>query len=127
MRSDPGELLSATCGLGLLVCMFAFAWYSGNSNRQTQPVGAKHPNAWGLYDMLGNVWEWTADWFDKDYYKQQVSKDPQGPASSPQNYKVVRGGAWLGDLSWLRFSAKRVGPTNAGNYDFGFRCAGELR
>ncbi len=65
----------------------AIAWYAGNSSTrnsggQTHPVGSKASNAWNLYDMLGNVNQWIADWFGEKYYGQQESTDPQGPAYS---------------------------------------------
>jgi formylglycine-generating enzyme required for sulfatase activity len=68
----------------------AVAWYDGNSGSTTHPVGQKRPNAWGLYDMLGNVWEWTNDWYG-DYPGGTVS-DPVGPASGES--RVNRGGNW---------------------------------
>jgi formylglycine-generating enzyme required for sulfatase activity len=55
-----------------------YAWYDANSGKQTHPVGEKEPNAWGLHDMLGNVWEWCWDWYDADYYKKSPAEDPLG-------------------------------------------------
>lgn len=69
-----------------------YAWYQSNSGRSTQPVGQKHPNAFGLYDMHGNVWEWCADWYERDYYSKSPRDDPNGPASDVS--RVCRGGAW---------------------------------
>ena len=58
-----------------------YAWYSDNSNSKTHPVGEKKPNAWGLYDMHGNGWEWCQDWYDGGYYENSPGTDPQGPNS----------------------------------------------
>ena len=58
----------------------------------TAPVGSLAPNAFGLYDMLGNAWEWTADWHDELYYVQSPANDPPGPASG--SVRVRRGGSW---------------------------------
>jgi formylglycine-generating enzyme required for sulfatase activity len=71
----------------------AVAWYSENSGSQTHAVGQKQANGWGLYDMLGNVWEWCADWNDSEYYGKSPSVDPPGPASGTT--RVLRGGAWF--------------------------------
>ena len=69
-----------------------YAWYGANSGNQTHPVGEKKPNAWGLYDMHGNVWEWCADWSDFSYYAHSPTDDPTGPTSGWK--RVVRGGCW---------------------------------
>ena len=72
------------------------AWYRENSGQQTQPVGKKHPNKFGLYDMHGNVWEWCWDGWDEDYYKlfsmHKPVVDPLGPSLA--TFRVVRGGGW---------------------------------
>ena len=57
-----------------------YAWHWENSGKKIHPVGLKKPNAYGLYDMHGNVLEWTADWYDDDYYARSPAVDPQGPA-----------------------------------------------
>lgn len=70
------------------------AWYDGNSSSKTHPVGEKAPNSWGLYDVLGNVWEWVYDWYDSGYYSSCSSgcTDPVGPSSG--SLRVIRGGGW---------------------------------
>jgi formylglycine-generating enzyme required for sulfatase activity len=71
-----------------------FGWFSANSSGQTQPVGRKRPNAWGLHDMHGNVWEWCQDWWDD--YPQGDAVDPQGPPAGFMGARVFRGGCWRG-------------------------------
>jgi formylglycine-generating enzyme required for sulfatase activity len=69
-----------------------YAWYEKNSGDTTHPVGEKKPNAWGLYDMHGNVWEWCQDWWKDGYYKESPVDDPTGPTGGSD--RVFRGGCW---------------------------------
>jgi formylglycine-generating enzyme required for sulfatase activity len=63
-----------------------------NSGNKTHPVGKKKPNAFGLYDMIGNVYEWVEDWYDADYYATSETEDPQGSPNG--EFRVLRGGSW---------------------------------
>ena len=69
-----------------------YAWFKENSTRGTHPVGQKPPNAWGLYDMGGNVWKWCNDFYKEDSYRDGPDHDPRGPSAGEN--RVVRGGCW---------------------------------
>jgi formylglycine-generating enzyme required for sulfatase activity len=89
------------------------AWYDENSGSSTHPVGRKSPNAWGLYDMLGNANEWCQDWYDANYYMQSPERNPRGPSSG--SYRVIRGGSWSGRPFFARAS-NRCGSIPDGRY-----------
>jgi formylglycine-generating enzyme required for sulfatase activity len=91
----------------------AVAWHFGNSGGKSQPVGTKAPNAWGIHDMSGNVWEWIWDNYG-DYPKGAVV-DPHGPAEG--SWRVRRGGSFSQPPYWMRTALRaRISP---GNYDYG--------
>ena len=100
-----------------------YAWYVYDSNDRTHPVGQKQPNAWGLYDMHGNVWEWCQDWFDRDYYENSPNTDPQGPASGYS--RILRGGSWSHDADICRSANRHHQPPIFGHNNYGFRLVRE--
>ncbi len=90
-----------------------YGWFNGNSGKMSHAVGGKQPNAWGLYDMHGNVWQWCQDWCDNGYYAASATDDPTGPAEG--SLRAHRGGAWDNFAGCSR-SAFHVGQPP------GFRC-----
>jgi len=98
--------------------MGEYGWDSKNSGGSTHPVGQKKPNAWGLYDMHGNVWEWCQDW-GAAYPGDAV--DPSGPTSG--NRRIMRGGAWQFDDLYLRSAFRNRSPASSTSTTSGFRVA----
>lgn len=96
------------------------AWYKANSGGRTRPVGRLRSNAWGLFDVYGNVGEWCEDWYDRDYYANALAEDPTGPPSG--SGRVRRGGCWRDTPRDCRSAARDSrGPGAASGY-LGFRA-----
>ncbi len=102
-----------------------YAWWDQNAGYRTKPVGQKKPNAWGLYDMHGNLWEWCADRYGEDYYKQSPQNDPTGPTKGAS--RVLRGGSYSYDNpKHFRSAFRRMDRPDRPNDHHGFRVAGTV-
>jgi formylglycine-generating enzyme required for sulfatase activity len=94
----------------------------------TCPVGAFPPNGYGLYNVTGNVWEWTADWFDPDFRQRDLRLDPAGPPTG--THKVQKGGSYLCHESYCRryrVAARQGNELSSSTGNLGFRCAADAR
>jgi tetratricopeptide (TPR) repeat protein len=96
------------------------AWFFSNSNGKPHPVGTKKPNELGIYDMSGNVWEYCADFYDKNYYKKSTINNPKGAKKG--KYRVLRGGSWSLNEDVLRCSFRSHFNPVYGSNRVGFRC-----
>ena len=107
--------------------LFKYAWFAENSKNSTHTdddsVKNLKPNAWGLYDMHGNVMQWCKDWFDESYYTVSPVPDPTGPLNGA--YRVVRGSAWLDSAQRCRAATRNAFRPGKRSYCVGFRVVVE--
>ena len=101
-----------------------YAWYIANSRDTTHPVGQKKPNAWGLYDMHGNVYEWCSDFWSGSYANAKTS-NPEGPGSG--TFRVLRGGSWHNYPQHCRSAYRNRGVPDNRHISYGFRVAVDLK
>lgn len=110
-----GELTELFCSMDSL--LDEVGWYCGNSGRQIHPVGRKHPNAWGLHDMHGNLFEWCHDWYGK--YPAAPGEQPHGPKCGAG--KVIRGGSWFSSAKSCRCACRSHWAADSRSDFIGFR------
>lgn len=101
-----------------------YAWYGKNANGKSHPVGEKQANAFGLFDMHGNVNEWCRDYYGEKWYADSPSKDPRGPESG--SHRVIRGGLWPNNAAYCRSAARYSRGATARHRFLGFRVIQDL-
>jgi formylglycine-generating enzyme required for sulfatase activity len=115
------ELWDSTFGIGKGT---NYSMRLRDNGNQTHPVGKKTPNGFGLYDMLGNVFEWCMDWFGEQYYQVSEERDPEGPPSG--EFRVTRGAAWDIPPGGVRVSLRGWMLPDHRFSHIGFRCVREV-
>jgi formylglycine-generating enzyme required for sulfatase activity len=102
-----------------------YAWYRVNSDEKTQPVGKKKPNAFGVYDVYGNVGEWVEDIWHENYSYADVPLDGSAwlKGGESRNRRVIRGGTWFDVAGNIRSGKRRDAYSYGGTYSIGFRVA----
>jgi len=98
-----------------------YVWSNTNSSRAAHPACEKQPNLFGLCDMSGNVWEWVADFYDRDYYETSPAADPTGPETGEN--RVLRGGCWSSHVGIARVTQRYNSWGGAQTPYYGFRPA----
>ena len=125
---DDPEGLAAVANVADASAREKFSSWSGIAGRDghvfTAPVGSFQPNAFGLFDMHGNVWEWCRDWFGENYYAKSPEKDPSGPPTG--TVRVFRGGSWYDAASLCRSAFRYWDVPTYRDYFLGFRVAADL-
>lgn len=108
---------------------YRYAWGNSAPNAESCVTASKNrpmksgsfrPNAWGIFDMTGNVWEWTRDRYERDYYTLSEKKEPSGPPVG--RYRVIRGGGWYSGSKQLRVRNRQWFAPERGEVSIGIRC-----
>lgn len=106
-----------------------YAWYNSNSleigDISPRPIGTKKANPWGVFDIYGNVWEWTSDYYEADHYQKSIHRTPSGPSKG--SLKTIRGGSWNFDETYCRSTAREAYQPRYRSRSIGFRIIREIK